>query len=502
MSWVFIILASNLVTKVVGGGYSEQAKSLVLTADGGYLLFGNTYSFSPKGLVVKLGATGLLEWTKAIGDDANGVARELVKLGNGFAASFWTNGYGAGLTDIEILKLDPSFNVLWAKTYGGSSNDYVYKVLEGPDGSLILVGYTYSWGLGVSDVLVIKVDSLGNRLWARTLGDSNDDQAFSGAITTDGGIVVVGYSKNFGSQYQDALVAKFDQSGQLLWAKLLSGPYTDEAYAVTATSDGGCAVLIQSTSFGAGNYDFLLAKLDQSGNLEWAKAYGTPRSDYPTAIIQTSDGGFVLAGYTSTSTAYLDILVFKVTSTGSIQWETLFSGDTSDYAHALAQSSDGSFVIAGATASFYQDGTGDDDFFLLVLDSGGGYSGCAVPASLSNTDASLQVINVSAVPRSAFPSVSTPSTTSSTPSPYTVDACSPLFVNADEESCPERKIVWTPVNGGIAFMAEGQTKLFVYAADGRLVKSVILSPGRNVVELAPGLYVWKVGGQMGKALVK
>ncbi|MEO0211596.1 MAG: hypothetical protein ABIN66_07050, partial [candidate division WOR-3 bacterium] len=203
--------------------------------------------------------------------------------------------------------------ILFAKTYGGASMDRGHSIIWSSDGGYAVAGWTWSFGVGSDDFLVLKLNPDGSLAWARTFGGTASDYAYSIIQTTDGGYAVAGETWSFASGYADFLVLKLNPDGSLAWARTFGGTNNDLAFSITQTSDGGYAVAGYTSSFGAGGYDFLVLKLNPDGSLAWARTFGGTNNDLAFSITQTSDGGYAVAGYTSSFGAGgYDFLVLKL----------------------------------------------------------------------------------------------------------------------------------------------------------------------------------------------
>jgi hypothetical protein len=150
------------------------------------------------------------------------------------------------------VKIDGSGNVQWTKTIGGSSDDFAYSIIQSSDGGYVVAGETNSFGAGSSDFWVVKLDSSGNVVWTKTIGWSSGDYANSIIQSSDGGYVVAGYTWSFGAGGPDFYVVKLDSSGNVIWTKTIGGSDHDEAYSIIQSSDGGYVVAGYTESFGAG----------------------------------------------------------------------------------------------------------------------------------------------------------------------------------------------------------------------------------------------------------
>ncbi|MEO0248824.1 MAG: hypothetical protein ABIN58_04645 [candidate division WOR-3 bacterium] len=290
----------------------------------------------------------------------------------GFAVAGHTASFGAGGDDFLVLKLNSDGSLAWARTFGGAQNDYATSVARTTDGGVVVAGQTGSFGAGTVDFLVLKLNSSGGLSWARTFGGTSGDFAYSITQTSDGGFVVAGSTLSFGAGNYDLLVLKLNSSGGLSWARTFGGTGDDRAYSIIQTTDGGFAVAGWTASFGAGGLDFLVLKLNSSGGLSWARTFGGTNLDGGGFITQTADGGFAVTGYTlNFALGDTNFLVLKLNSSGGLSWARTFGGTNHDYAYSITQAADGGLAVAGYTAGF---GAGGDDFLVLKLNSSGGLS--------------------------------------------------------------------------------------------------------------------------------
>ncbi|MFZ8835354.1 MAG: hypothetical protein ACO2O5_14355, partial [Candidatus Caldipriscus sp.] len=214
--------------------------------------------------------------------------------------AIWFRGLTLVLLSVSLVALftQSAYAVAFAKTYGGTGDDRASYVLQTSDGGYIVVGDIGSLGADSFDIFLVKTDANGNIIWAKTYGGTVDEYAHSVLQTSDGGYIVAGETRSFGAGYRDIFLIKTDASGNLQWAKTYGGTYWDVAYSVQQTSDGGYIVAGETYSFGAGGRDIFLIKTDASGNVQWAKTYGGTDEDWARSVQQTSDGGYIVAGVT------------------------------------------------------------------------------------------------------------------------------------------------------------------------------------------------------------
>ena len=327
--------------------------------------------------------------------------------------------------------------------------------------------------------------------FAKTYGGAYDDEAFSVQQTSDGGYIVAGYE--YDPWGDDAFLIKTDAKGNIIWAKTYGGTGWDEAYSVQQTSDGGYIVAGWTRSFGAGRNDIFLIKTDAKGNIIWAKTYGGTSSDYANSVQQTSDGGYIVAGETrSFGAGRNDIFLIKTDANGNVQWAKTYGGTSSDYANSVQQTSDGGYIVAGWTYSF---GAGNYDIFLIKTDANGNIGSCSIVQNASPTVDTVSPTVTTPTPSvsSVSPTVYSVSPTITSPTPNVSSPC-PLFIS---EFCQVVSGLITPYKGGIKVRGSGEFEVKVYNVSGGVVKS---ARGKNEVklELSRGVYFVEVisGGRV------
>jgi hypothetical protein len=475
--------------KTYGGADWDEAFSVQQTSDGGYIVAGSTYSFGAGSrdiFLIKTDAIGNIIWAKTYGGTDFDRAYSVQQTSDGgYIVVGETYSFGAGDYDAFLVKTDANGNIQWAKTYGGTSGDLAFSVQQTSDGGYIVAGYTWSFGADVKDIFLIKTDASGNIIWAKIYGGIGYDEAYSVQQTSDGGYIVAGATLSFGAGYYDIFLIKTDASGNIIWAKTYGGTGRDGALSVQQTSDGGYIVAGWTDSFGADSFDVFLIKTDANGNIIWAKTYGGTGEDYAFSVQQTSDGGYIVAGYTTSFGAgWGDIFLIKTDANGNIQWAKTYGGISYDLASSVQQTSDGGYIVAGWTLSF-----GAGDIFLIKTDANGNIGSCSIVQNVSPT-----VNTVSPTVTTPTPSVSSVSPTVNSVSPtvtsptLTVSEPCPLSIS---EFCQIASGIITPYKGGIKVRGSGEFEVKVYNVSGGVVKSV---KGKNEVklELSRGVYFVEV----------
>ncbi len=361
--------------KTYGGSGGDEAHSIQQTADGGYIVAGYTDSFGAGYtdiLIIKLGADGTVSWAKTYGGSGHDYVSSIQQTSDGgYIVAGYTISFGAEFYDLFIIKLGADGTVSWAKTYGKSGGDYASSIQQTSDGGYIVAGYTDSFG-AERDILIIKLGADGTVDWAKKYGGSYNEEAYSIIQqTSDGGYIVAGYTISFGVGNTDILIIKLGADGTVDWAKTYGGSGGDYAYSIQQTSDGGYIAAGLTYSFGAGIYDLFVVKFGADGTVSWAKKYGGAKEDYAPSIQQTSDGGYIAAGRTRSFGVGGDFLIIKLDADGTVDWTKTYGGSGVDYAYSIQQTSDGGYIVAGSTASFGAGG----DFLVIKLDSNGNIGG-------------------------------------------------------------------------------------------------------------------------------
>ncbi len=296
--------------------------SIVQTANGGIVMQGYYESFDTTAIyVVKLDSSGNLQSSKKIDGKEIDIGTGIDETNDGgWAVTGYTYSFGAGECDLNIMKFSSSGNIEWSKTFGGSLADNGFSIIQTTDGGYAAAGYTYSYGAGLADMFMVKVNSGGTLQWSRTVGGPGEDDAFSIIQTTDGGFALVGGTRSFGSGGIDMYIAKFDASGTLQWVETIGGPGDERGQSIIQ-SGSSLVAAGWTTSYGAGNYDMYVVKLDvmMDGTpaLQWSRTIGGTGTDYAYSVMQAADGGYIVAGTTNSFGLDYDIYIVKLDAAGN-----------------------------------------------------------------------------------------------------------------------------------------------------------------------------------------
>jgi hypothetical protein len=299
-------------------------------------------------------------WTKTFGginaEKGNCVQQT---TDGGFVIVGSTNSFGAGEDDIWIIKTNVNGDTIWTKTYGGNTGEEGYSVQQTNDGGYIIVGYTDSFGSGEDDVWLIKTDENGDSLWAKTFGGSGDEGGFSVEQTDDGGYIIAGYTTSFGAGEEDVWLIKTDANGDTLWTQTFGGSWYDCAHSVQQTTDGGYIIAGYTVS------DVWLIKTDASGDTLWTKTFGGGEGCAGNSVQQTTDGGYIIAGEIGIipKSGAPAVWLIKTDTSGDTLWNKILFIISS--AHSVQQTTDGGYIITGYKGAI------DSDVWLIKTDENG-----------------------------------------------------------------------------------------------------------------------------------
>jgi predicted secreted protein len=301
-AWLVKVDASGNVqwNKTWGGSQDDRVQDMVITSDGGYALCCLANSFgagSADFWLIKTDANGNVQWNKTYGGIGSDTPFWITQtIDGGYAMLGNTNSSGAGGTDFWLIKTDAAGTMQWNKTYGGAGADNGYQIVKATDGGFTLLGVTASFGAGGSDVWLIKTDAAGIMQWNKTYGGSTYDGGMAVVQTPDGGYTVAALTNSFGAGGMDAWLIRTDASGNMQWNRTYGGSATDYAlHMVQTTVDGGYIVAGYTASIGAGGQDAWLIRTDASGNMLWSRTFGGVNNEVAWSLAPTSDGGYIVA---------------------------------------------------------------------------------------------------------------------------------------------------------------------------------------------------------------
>jgi hypothetical protein len=367
-------LSQIIFEKTYGGSENDEGYSVQETMDGGFILAGYTKS-SGAGegdvYLIKTDSMGGTLWTKTYGGPDLDIGWSVYQNSDkGYILTGETWSSGTDSNDVYMIRTDSLGNIICEKTLGGfMDRDMGFSVQQTSDGGFIFGGATVYQSAGLEDVYLIRTDILCDTLWTKTYGGTNTDQGYSVQETQDGGFIVAGYTASFGAGSLDVYLIKTDFLGDLRWSRTYGGSLEDQGQYVQQTLDEGYIIVGFTESFGEGSYDVYLIKTDSLGDTLWTKTHGGPLDDRGYSVDQTSDGGYILMGYTeSFGAGNKDVWLIKTDSLGDTIWTCTFGGTEDDCGYSVEETSDGFYIFTGYTASF---GEGNRDVYLIKADSCG-----------------------------------------------------------------------------------------------------------------------------------
>ena len=311
-----------------------------------------------------------IQWSKTYGGDMIDWGDCIQQTSDGgyiISGTYGRNAWSLWFSYYYLVKIDASGNEEWNQVYGPYDAEYVAKsIQQTPDGGYIIAGYkgvTYMY-----DAVVQKTDSLGNLIWEKTFGDQYAyDTGLCVALTSDGGYIITGITSSYGAEAGDALLVKLDSDGNEDWITTLGGADSDSGYSVQQTPDGGYIIAGDSSSYSSSG-DAYLVKTDANGNEEWHNVFGGDQWDGAYSVDQTTDGGYILSGYYGYEDWTNDVYLIKTDASGNEEWSTCFGDIDYDEGFCVKQVSDGGYFITGYSTDPINY---DPDLYVIKTDAMG-----------------------------------------------------------------------------------------------------------------------------------
>ncbi len=303
----------------------------------------------------------------SIGGSGNEGAYAIIRTTDGgYVIAGYTTSFGAGGQDIYVVKLDRGGNIQWTRTVGQTNWDEVgYDITQTYDNGYVIVGVATNISTGNSDGYVAKLGANGNLLWTKRVGGGGPDM-FTGVIEDwNKNIVIGGATRSYGRGNWDMYLVKLDSAGNPIFTKTYGGGAGELGDGITLTPDGGYALLgvVNSCSAGAGDVYFI--RTDSLGNIVATRSIGGGREDFGASIITMSDGKFAGVARTySYGSGPVNAYVIRYNSNGNVLWKKVIGGTASEWGSGITESRDSNIIIVGRTSSF---GQGDFDMYVVKL---------------------------------------------------------------------------------------------------------------------------------------
>lgn len=333
-----------------GGSNNDYGQAVAVDSSGNSYVVGYTWSFTsgtPSIFLLKYSFTGTLLmqrlWSDSADDYAYGVA--LDHSGNIYIAG-WTDHLGG--PSMLVLKFNPAGGLVWQKTYAGSSHPaYAQAIAVDSTGNIYVTGYYASASSADQNATLLKFDPTGNLLWQRSWGGSNPDQGSSLALDSAGNVYVAGSTNSFGAGGADAFLLKFTSAGSLLNQVTWGGSSDDKATGVALDASGNAYVTGSTLSAGLTSDAFLL-KFNSAGSLVMKRLYALTGATYGNGIAVNSSASQVWIAGSTIIGNNITGLILRLTTSGSIISQTTWGGNGgSDAANAIAGDVSGNAVVTG-----------------------------------------------------------------------------------------------------------------------------------------------------------
>jgi hypothetical protein len=395
--------SSELWSQTYGGDGMDACTSMVQTADGGFVLFGFAHSFGTYAWLVKTDADGNMQWNRTIA----GASSFIQTLDSGFAfvgtnaasidgyipVGYLPDGFWS---HVWLAKTDAYGNMEWNQTFDEEVGCYYgSSLVQTEDGGYALLGDSFSSFGDYDDVLLIKTDSYGNKEWSRLYNYSEQERGSDLIQTLDEGFTFIRKTYSSSGGFTGFMIIKTDATGNVKWNQTYLDLNMAGVSSFVQLSDGSFVLSGNTYSSGDRESEFYLTKLDKNGNVEWSQTYRTHDSERSSlsSVVQTSDGGFALAGYSVNldDDLWADFVLIKTDNRGNMHWNQTYSGGALLGYPSILQTSDGGFALSGGIGSF---DTQDWDFWLIKTDSQGipeFTSGTAILLSLAAFTVALAI---------------------------------------------------------------------------------------------------------------
>ncbi len=360
--------------KAFGGRSSDVGYDVISVSDG-FVACGNTHSFRyPRTdsdvYILKTDTFGNLLWSKYYGSIYNDGSRAIIEDNEGnFLLVGFTQRDPSRKNDVFLVKFSSEGEYRACRTYGTDKDEFGLSIVRCADGGYLIVGRTDSPSPDNWDIYVLKIDSLYDSIWTKTIGGSGWDEGRDIDKCDDGGFVIAGFTYSFGMGQSDVYLVRIDSSGDTLWSRVYGGESRDEAYSIMQLDDGGFIITGLTQSFGEGSSDIYVLRTDPDGDTIWTRTIGDENRQEANSVVVTTEGNFVVAGMMEFPvTRGQDAYLVCIDSEGELIWSKKYGGTMFDRANALALTDDEGYIFAGRTKSI---GNGNNDLYIVKTDSVG-----------------------------------------------------------------------------------------------------------------------------------
>ena len=319
-------------------------------------------------LIARLNGKGETVWENDVFEDQKCITPYMTTLGKNILIAGQKSTPFNGSGDAWIISMNKKGERIWDANFGGRGADGGNYALVTKDGGYLSVGYTDSYGFGKNDIWVIKTDFTGEKEWSKVYGGKLDDFGWGATESVDGGYVITGETFSFGNGQSDIYIFKIDSVGNKIWSNTFGGLSEDVGYSIVNSDDGGYVIASQTRSYGKGGNDGMIVKFDSFGNKKWNRVYGGKGLDYFKSITNDSLNGYVIAGGTrSFNNGDSQGWVMSVDENGYPKWEKTYGDNGDDGFNMITRSKDNNFIAVGYSGSFFSKGM--KDVLMVKIDS-------------------------------------------------------------------------------------------------------------------------------------
>jgi len=353
---ILLMFSQNPWERTYGGEQDDAGFYFIESNDSNYVIVGNTYSFENGSdiYVLKINENGDTLWAKTYGTENNEFSFSIKKQNGNYLIVGNTETDDSSESDIYIIKIDENGNLIWSKIIQSPSLEYARNFEISQEGEILIAGFIKA-PQGNFDIYILKTDSLGNLLWQKRYGGNMDDFGYS-LCKTENEYLVVGNTYSFGNGGSDIYVLKINENGDTLWTKTYGREDNDFGFYISKDVDGNYFICGSSYWIYFG-YEICYMKITRDGNLIWRRYLGSLSDDFAWFMQRTHDGGYVITGNFGTL-----VWLLKTDSLGYALWSKNYGGAGFETGYCVRELRDSSYMIVGKTSSF---GAGGYDVYII-----------------------------------------------------------------------------------------------------------------------------------------
>ena len=355
-----------------GGRYDDVANKIISTKNG-YIVVGKTASFGngqSDAYVMALDEYGNKIYSLALGGASDDEAKAVVAFNDAYYIGGYTKSFGNGIESLYMAKISYDGKVAWNKAYYSDKDDYYQAndMIKISKDNMLLAGFEDHVKFFSSEVniYVNAIDVNGVRNGIKRYGGTKVDKANS-LIAVKDGYVIAGFTKSWGHGMKDGYVLKIDKKGKRVWHNAFGYRYNEVLKQIIATEDGGYIAVGFTDSDVKNQKDIYVVKINADGTRAWQAHYGSRENEEGRGIVATQDG-YLIAGYTNDTTSYNeDAYLMKIDKKGNFLWHRKFGLEKDDAFNAIIAVKDG-FVMAGYRTSLE---SYSKDLYVVKVDKNG-----------------------------------------------------------------------------------------------------------------------------------